>query len=142
MGASENFSLAPIGRRAVAYAIDDTLMTLVFLVAFWDRIAGAATPEALLVVLNQAWLPVVMAKIAYHSLFVWQYGASLGKIAMGLRVVELSGRVPPRFGVALNRAIFRVVSEMVMYIGFVFAFFDPKKQTLHDKTSSTVVVHA
>ena len=134
--------LAPLGRRMMAYAIDDMLITLIFIVAMWDVLQAVRTPEAVAAAINGVWLYVVMTKIFYHTLFVWQYGASLGKIAMGMRVVQDGSLQRPVFAAAFNRAIFRVVSEMILYVGFVVAFFDPKRQTLHDKTSSTVVINA
>ncbi len=134
--------LAPLGRRVVAYAIDDMLISLLFVVALWDRIALAQTPEAVALLVNQVWLYIVMVKILYHTLFVWQYGASLGKMAMKMRVVWIpTGHIPP-LAPSFNRAIFRVISEMVFYLGFVWAFFDPAKQAWHDKTAATLVVDA
>ncbi|WP_457596846.1 RDD family protein [Hydrogenimonas sp.] len=135
-------TLAPLGRRTVAYAIDETLVSFIFVAAFWDQIAAAQTPEAVAALVNGAWLPVAMTKIGYHTLFVWLYGASLGKMAMKMQVVETLTMVRPRFAVAFNRAIFRIVSEMVFYFGFLWAFFDPARQAWHDKTASTLVVDA
>ncbi|NPA29002.1 MAG: RDD family protein [Epsilonproteobacteria bacterium] len=138
----ESIPYAPLGRRMLAYALDDLLISLIFVAALWEELGKMGSPEAVAAMLNAVWLYMVMVKIAYHTLFVWQYGASLGKIAMGMRVVRASDNGPVGFGTAFNRAIFRVISEIVMYLGFVIAFFDPRRQTLHDKTSSTVVINA
>ena len=43
---------------------------------------------------------------------------------------------------AFNRAVFRVVSEMIFYLGFLWGMMDPLRQTWHDKTARTVVVDA
>ncbi|WP_456452755.1 RDD family protein [Hydrogenimonas sp.] len=134
--------LAPLGRRTVAYAIDDMLVSLIFVVMLWDQIAAAQTPEAVAAIVNSVWLLILVTKIGYHTLFVWQYGASLGKMAMKIWVVEAATLRTPRFAVAFNRAIFRVVSEMVFYLGFLWAFFDPNRQAWHDKTAQTFVVNA
>ena len=134
--------LAPLGRRAVAYAIDDMLISLLFVIMLWDGITAAQTPEAVAALVNGAWLPIMMTKIGYHTLFVWLYGASLGKMAMKIWVVEQATMRKPRFLVAFNRAIFRVISEIVFYLGFLWAFFDPARQAWHDKTASTLVVDA
>lgn len=134
--------LAPLGRRAVAYAIDDLLISLIFVVMLWDSFAALQSPEASAALLNQLWMPMVMTKILYHTLFVWLYGASLGKMAMKIRVVEAAGFGMPRLVVAFNRAVFRIISEMLFYLGFVWAFFDPARQAWHDKTAMTLVVDA
>ncbi|WP_456382765.1 RDD family protein [Hydrogenimonas sp.] len=137
------FELAPLGRRTVAYAIDDMLITLLFLFMLWDRIVAARSPEEIAAIVNgDVGLMILVAKILYHTWFVYQYGASLGKMAMKIKVVEARTLENPRFSVAFNRAVFRVISEMVFYLGFVWAFFDPSRQTWHDKTASTLVVNA
>ena len=134
--------LAPLGRRTVAYAIDDMLISLLFVVMLWEQIAAAQTPEAVAALVNSVWMPIVMTKIGYHTLFVWLYGASLGKMAMKIWVVEALTLQRPRFVVAFNRAVFRVISETLFYLGFVWAFFDPARQAWHDKTAQTLVVNA
>lgn len=134
--------LAPLGRRAVAYAIDDLLISLIFIVMLWDSIAALPSPEASAALLGTLWMPMVMTKILYHTLFVWLYGASLGKMAMKIRVVEAAGFGMPRLVVAFNRAVFRIISEMLFYLGFLWAFFDPARQAWHDKTAMTLVVDA
>ncbi|WP_353661148.1 RDD family protein [Hydrogenimonas sp. SS33] len=134
--------LAPLGRRTVAFAIDDTLISLIFVVLLWEPIAAAQSTEEIAALINGVSLYMVMTQILYHTLFVWQYGASLGKMAMKMRVAEAETMQIPRLGVAFNRAIFRVISGMVFYLGFLWAFFDPARQAWHDKTARTLVVNA
>ncbi len=134
--------LAPLGRRTVAYAIDDILISMLFVFLLWEPISMAQSAEEIAAVVNSVWLLMAMAQIIYHTWFVWQYGASLGKIARKMQVVEAASLSRPRFIVAFNRAIFRVISGMVLYLGFVWAFFDPLRQTWHDKIASTLVVDA
>jgi len=71
-----------------------------------------------------------------------QYGASLGKIAMKIRVIEIETLQKPNVIVSLNRAIVRVISEMFFYLGFIWGMMDPSKQTWHDKSAKTLVVDA
>ena len=132
--------LAPFGKRIMAYSIDDILISILFVIILWEPIRSSTSIEEVASIINSVWLFMVMTQILYHTFFVWQYGASIGKIAMGIVVVESQNLIKPRLIVALNRAIFRVISGMVFYLGFVWAFFDPKRQTLHDKTASTLVV--
>ena len=70
-----------------------------------------------------------------------QYGASIGKIVMKIRVMEVMTLQNPNVLVALNRAVFRVVSEMFFYLGFLWGLMDPARQTWHDKTAKTLVVN-
>jgi uncharacterized RDD family membrane protein YckC len=71
-----------------------------------------------------------------------QYGASLGKIVMKIRVVELATLSNPGFLSAFNRSVFRVVSELVFYLGFVWAMLDPYRRGWHDRTARTLVINA
>jgi len=132
--------LAPFSKRIMAYAIDDLLISILFIIMLWGPIKASTSVEEVTIILNSVWLFMVMTQIVYHTFFVWQYGASLGKIAMGIEVVEANEYTKPRFSVALNRSIFRIISGMIFYLGFIWAFFNPNRQTLHDKTAHTLVV--
>ena len=58
-----------------------------------------------------------------------------------IEVIEERDFQTPSFLVSLNRAIGRVISEMLFYLGFAWAFLDPKRQTWHDKLAKTLVVN-
>jgi len=134
--------LAPFGKRLFAYVIDDMLISIIFVIILWTPIQNAQSIEEVAAIVNSVWLYMVMTQILYHTWFVWQYGASLGKIAMKIKVVEIETMEQPRLAIAFNRAVFRIISGMIFYLGFVWALFDPARQTWHDKTASTLVVNA
>jgi uncharacterized RDD family membrane protein YckC len=83
-----------------------------------------------------------LIKIIYQTFFVYQYGATLGKIFMKIQVVDAVTLQRPNFSSALNRGVFRIISEMIFYFGFVWAFYDKNRQSWHDKTARTLVVNA
>ena len=83
-----------------------------------------------------------MMKIVYQTFFVMQYGATLGKLAVKIKVIEIATLTNPNILSSLNRAIFRIVSEMLFYLGFLWGMMDPARQTWHDKTAKTLVVDA
>ena len=70
-----------------------------------------------------------------------QYGATVGKIIMKIRVIEIKTLNNPSVISALNRGVFRVISEMLFYLGFLWGMLDPSRQTWHDKTAKTLVVN-
>ena len=82
----------------------------------------------------------IILKIIYQTFFVYQYGATLGKLAMKIKVIEIRTQSNPSFASSLNRAIFRIISEMFFYLGFLWGMMDPLKQTWHDKTAKTLVI--
>jgi len=137
----EDGKLASLKKRVLAYAIDDILISIIFLIMLWGQVRSATNMAEVVAIIDSVWLFMVMTQIIYHTFFVWQYGATLGKIAMNIEVVESQSGKRVRFSAAFNRAIFRIISGMIFYLGFVWAFFDPNRQALHDKTASTLVVN-
>ena len=138
----EDLSLASIGKRSMAFFIDEMLLSFILIIALWDSFANAQTIEQLIEVTNSFVLEYIAMKILYQAFFLMQYGATIGKLAMKIRVIEINTLENPNVLVALNRAIFRVVSEMLFYLGFLWAMFDPSRQGWHDKTAKTLVVNA
>jgi uncharacterized RDD family membrane protein YckC len=65
--------------------------------------------------------------------------ASLGKMALGIKVTDLNGeRIS--FGKAALRSIGKLLSGYIMCIGYLIAAFTEKKQALHDLIASTLVI--
>ncbi|MEA3523919.1 MAG: RDD family protein, partial [Campylobacterota bacterium] len=77
----------------------------------------------------------------YQTFFVMHYGATLGKILMKIQIIEIQTLSHPSLIVSFNRAVFRIISEMLFYLGFLWGSFDPLRQTWHDKTARTLVVN-
>jgi len=138
----EELTLAPIKKRAMAFFIDEMLLSLLLIFALWDSFSSAKTVEAMIQVTNSFVLEYMFMKIVYQAFFVMQYGATIGKIVMKIRVIDIQNLANPNVLVALNRAIFRVISEMLFYLGFLWGMLDPNRQSWHDKTARTLVVNA
>jgi len=67
----------------------------------------------------------------------WQ--ATLGKKARGLMVTDLQGnRIT--FGRATGRHFAKIISGIILLIGYMMAGWTEKKQALHDKIAGTLVV--
>ena len=138
----ENLTLASVQKRAVAFFIDEMFLSFLLVIAMSDAFSNAKTMEDIIILTNAYVMQYILMKIVYQTFFVMQYGATLGKIAMKIRVIEIATLANPSFSVSLNRAIFRIISEMLFYIGFVWGMMDPARQTWHDKTAKTLVVNA
>lgn len=68
-----------------------------------------------------------------------QSQATLGKKVLGLKVKDTVGnRIT--FGRATGRHFGKVVSGLILCIGFIMAGFTAKKQALHDYIAGTLVV--
>ena len=138
----ENITLAPLGKRALAYLIDELLVSLLFIFIYMDQIPPNATTEETITIINSLVLYVMVLKVIYQTFFVWMYGATLGRIAMKIRVISLSDLEKPSFLLSLSRASFRIISESLFYLGFAWAMLNPKRETWHDKVAHTLVVNA
>jgi len=134
--------ISSINKRAFAFILDDILVSAIYLIIIWDFIPAKASFMQVSSAINSFVLYLVMIKIFYHTFFVYKYRATIGKMAFKIEVLSDDFKTPPNFLQSFNRAIFRVISEIVFYIGFIIAFFDKNRQTLHDKTAKTVVVNA
>ena len=65
--------------------------------------------------------------------------ATLGKMALNLKVTDLEGnRIS--FGRATGRYFGKIVSGMILYIGYILAGLTEKKQALHDMMAGCLVV--
>jgi uncharacterized RDD family membrane protein YckC len=141
---STDLQLASLRSRALAFVIDDILVTVIVMIIFWENIfAVSQDMDAMMVLIEtQLALPLIALKIVYQTFFVWYYGASVGKIVAKIRVIDANhwGRVS--FLSSLLRSIGRVFSEMFFYVGFLIGFFNDGKKTFHDIVGRTLVVNA
>lgn len=67
------------------------------------------------------------------------YQATMGKMALGLIVTDLKGE-PIAFGRATGRYFGKIISALLLGIGFLMAGSTEKKQALHDIMAGTLVV--
>jgi uncharacterized RDD family membrane protein YckC len=77
--------------------------------------------------------------IAYETYFVGRYGATLGKMACGLKVVRSEGQ-NVSYGRAFGRYWACLLSSMTLTIGYIMAAFDSQKRALHDRICDTRVI--
>ena len=135
----ENITLADTKKRAMAFFIDEMLLSFLLIISLWDAFTNAQTVEAMIDLTNSFVLEYMFMKLVYQAFFVMQYGATIGKIIMKIRVIEIRTLSNPSVVSALNRSIFRILSEMFLYLGFLWGMLDPSRQTWHDKTAKTLV---
>lgn len=65
--------------------------------------------------------------------------ATIGKRAIGIKVADMSGK-RISFGKATGRHFGKIISSIILMIGFIMAAFTAKKQALHDMMAGTLVV--
>jgi uncharacterized RDD family membrane protein YckC len=82
----------------------------------------------------------IAANAIYSGFFVGKYGATPGKMACKLIVVDANG-APVSYGRAFGRGFAEILSRMICNIGYIIAAFDGQKRALHDHICSTRVIY-
>jgi uncharacterized RDD family membrane protein YckC len=67
-------------------------------------------------------------------------GQTAGKKALGIRVIDFKTGGAIGYGRAFIRYVGRIVSTIVLLIGYLWMIWDKEKQTWHDKFAGSVVV--
>ena len=75
----------------------------------------------------------------YHIFFVGHFGATPGKMAAGLRIVQADGS-PVGYGRATGRFFAELISGLLCYLGYLMIAFDKEKRGLHDLICNTRVI--
>ena len=118
---------------------------------FWRRFAAAFLDGLILGVIgfivgvilgsdNAANVAGLLLGIAYYTYLEGSTGQTLGKKALGIRVIDLKGGGSIGYGRAFIRYIGRFVSGIVLLLGYLWMLWDKEKQTWHDKFANSVVV--
>jgi uncharacterized RDD family membrane protein YckC len=117
---------------------------------FWRRFA-AAFLDGIIVGLANAILEAVLKGpgTAIALLFTITYftaleggprGQTLGKQALGIRVISFDTGGPIGYGRGFIRYVGRFVSTIVIFLGYLWMLWDKEKQCWHDKFAGDVVV--
>ncbi len=99
--------------------------------------AGDLAASALGLLVQLAFIAV---RVVYSTFFLGKFGATPGKMACKLKVVDAEGG-KIGYGRALGRSCAEILSQMICLIGYIIAAFDEQKRALHDHICSTRVVH-
>src|ERR1700722_19359490 len=117
---------------------------------FWRRLGAALIDGILLGVVNLA-LDIAVGRagsllalaigIAYFGYLEGSSsGQTVGKRALGIRVIDFANGGPIGFGRAVIRYFGRIVSTLPIFLGYFWMLWDRERQTWHDKFANDVVV--
>ena len=120
------------GRRFVAKMIDNFIVGAAN-IAFRAAVGGELR--------NMWFIPLVqiMFQVGYSSAFLERFGATPGKMVLGMKVVTAGYETlgPLR---AFLRSVTELLSGLLLYVGYIMAAFDKRVRTLHDRICGTCVV--
>ncbi|MBC8002723.1 MAG: RDD family protein [Opitutaceae bacterium] len=78
--------------------------------------------------------------LVYYTAMTGQFGATVGKIAIGVRVVRMDGS-PIGFGLAALRFFASILSSITLCVGYLMIAFRADHRSLHDLIVGTQVVY-
>jgi len=146
-GVSGTLVYASILKRFGALILDSIIFNVSFVVLFLGigfagvvATGGEQPDETIEMILGMTIIGLGFGGfIFYMTWFVGRFGATPGKMALGIAIVRGDGaRVS--YARAFGRMFAHQLSGMVMYIGFIVAFFDDQNRALHDMICDTRVI--
>lgn len=120
-----------MGRRFAALAID-WLPILILVAMLPDRIGTVRLDDF-------SFYFRLVVGVAYYTWMITKRGTTLGGVILGMRVVRLDGRPMDR-DVALVRAVTAILSLLSLGLGWLWAAWDERRQTWHDRLAGTVLI--
>ncbi|MTB84341.1 RDD family protein [Nocardioides sp. zg-578] len=148
------------GRRLGAYLIDGIIPAVAYAIAVIalalnsettrqtvaDPLGGTTTRE----VTEPTGVGVAISLVAYAlaiGFTIWNLwirqgrtGYSLGKQALGIKLVKDGSDVPPGVGLNIGRSFAHILDALPCYLGYLWPLFDAKNRTWADMICSTTVV--
>ena len=122
--------------RFAAVIIDAIVISVIIVVLDALGVIDIGEPSATDQVLE------AVISFGYYILLTAAFGATLGKMALGMRVVDESGQRAGFLRVLVRETIGKIVSAIVLFLGYIWILFDDKRQGWHDKIGGTFVVKA
>ena len=125
--------IASAGQRLGAFLVDFVISVLVGIVGLVIGSAMGGDGSVVNLVLSIGYWIVVLIMVATR-------GQSPGKIAIGIKIVKTDGK-SIGFGTTLLREIIgKIISSIILLLGYIWILFDGQRQGWHDKIASTYVV--
>lgn len=147
---SLQFQLAGLGSRAIAYIIDNLIMTFIniFLIIIAVVLFAASPDLGAMIEANSYIVAILLIGL---FLINWGYfivlefywgGKTIGKKIMGIRVIQENGH-SLTFLSSLIRNLLRIIDQLPAYnlLGIIMIYFNSKKKRVGDLLAGTIVVY-
>ncbi|MFI7402763.1 RDD family protein [Streptomyces sp. NPDC049541] len=121
------------GQRFLGTLVDG----LVFLVPYIIVIVGGV---------SKTWAVAIIGYLAIIGVAIWQLikegqtGQTVGKKAVGIRLVREADGQPLGVGMAFVRRLAHFLDSLACYLGWLWPAWDAKRQTFADKVCSSIVI--
>ena len=129
--------------RVCAYILDGIILNLIQLPLTIFNGVVAASAEGKNTFMSQIVTSLIglVIGIIYSVFFVHKKGATPGKMAFGLKIINADGTDGISIGKAVGRYFAQILSGLIFCIGFIMVAFDDRKRGLHDRICETLVVY-
>jgi uncharacterized RDD family membrane protein YckC len=124
----------------IALGIAQAFIALLFFGTFGAQFLPSVTRSAPIGLRLSFQLLSYAIAIAYEAVLLRYQGATLGKMALGLKVVRSNGE-SLGWGLSVGRYFMYIVSGIILLIGYIMAGFDNEKRALHDRVCDTRVIY-
>ncbi len=137
----EQLKLASIKSRFFAFMIDYFLIFIIVYAIYFDALDGVEDIESMIIIITDATIKGFIIKFIYESFFVFYYSATVGKILMKIRILNIDSFDDLSLTQSIGRSGIKILNEYIFYFGCMFAFIGELKQTLHDRAVKSIVVY-
>ena len=125
--AHRNVEYAGFWTRLVANVIDDVTLLVAFaILLFFTSLVS--------------FMVILLLVVLVFALYKHMKCKTLGRRLMGIKVVTRTGQDVGFWRGAYRETIGKVVSGLVLYLGFLWVAFDKEKRSWHDMMAGTYVV--
>lgn len=150
---TKDFPLASFDKRIAAYLLDlyivfSSLYIFWFIIFYLDKFIFFISDKigmyfSIIDILDKIGLGIpfllpILWIVGYYIYFLMRTGRTPAKKLFGIAVIRCDGSLLT-FWFALGRSIFYLISPIV-FIGFILAIFDKRRQTIHDKIADSIVI--
>jgi uncharacterized RDD family membrane protein YckC len=137
---------AGFGIRLLAMLIDLVILMIVYMVTAAAIISAYPASESFFLSDDPktdliSSLAVTFFSATYGTFMIWKYGATLGKMAVGIRVISDDDKPLSIGRIVLREFAGKQISQMLLCIGFLYVLISKKKQGYHDLIAETVVAY-
>lgn len=137
---------ASFGKRLLAFILDWVILTIIGIIANFILsmvlrvLLGSSESAQLVIVLLGYLVGIVIGWLYYAKQESSPKQATIGKDALGIVVTDMEGK-RISFTKATVRYFSKILSGLILLIGYIMAAFTEKKQALHDMIAGTLVVN-
>lgn len=126
--------------RAAAFLVD---WLIAIVIAVPIMVVGFGLRRVSLDPAEHSWDLLSFIVIVAVVIGFWRYcGATPGKLALGLKIVDAATGNPPSLWRLVLRFAGYFVSALPLYLGFLWIAIDRRKQGWHDKIARTIVINS